>query len=216
MRLGDNPNMSTINHHMRNVRYSQIVVDSLRVQKDLTVAGNIKVGKIEEKDDDEGVSIDGVLIKDGTIGLPKSDLEEVEALVGVALEERIIVEGAIHMTSPVIAESKFTFVGPVTFRDEVHGINVIKPINCDACNEELPGFEWNNLTICMNCVRDCAILFRAKESWAEQNGDPTLLLITRVSALEKKLASLQKLDTPIKREINPTPEFSATNYTQYM
>ena len=75
--------------------------------------------------------------------------------------KNVITPEEVQLSSPV------TFSWLVTFNDEVNGINLIKTITCDACEYEHPGFQFDNKTICLECIRDIAIQFRAKESWAE-------------------------------------------------
>lgn len=97
----------------------------------------------------------------------------------------VVIQTSMRISCPVVAESSFTFVGPVTFQDEV---NVIKPINCHACNkEQVPGFTWDSRSICMNCIYDSCMQFRAKESWAEKNGDPMRNCLDMIKTLQEEL-----------------------------
>ena len=98
-------------------------------------------------------------------------------------DEGVTVEGVIFK------DGSCTFAGPVTFLDEVHGI--IKPVDCHAClKEQVPGFTWGHedatRSLCMDCIYDSCLQFRAKESWAEQNGDPMKSILERLEKLEMK------------------------------
>lgn len=105
--------------------------------------------------------------------------------------DNVITPEEVQISSPA------TFSGPVTFQNEVHGISAIKTITCDACENEFPGFEFEGKTICLHCIRDIAIQFRAKESWVEKNGDPMKNCLDMIKKLQEELtqckAEIEKL-----------------------
>jgi hypothetical protein len=91
-------------------------------------------------------------------------------------------------------DEKVEFHGPVVFHNnDIEGINATEKIECDACEENNEGFEFSeNNRICLNCIRDMAIQFRAKESWVEKHGDPIKKLMDRIYKLEKELEAFKK------------------------
>ena len=102
-------------------------------------------------------------------------------------------------------ESKQVIIpGGLTVYGPFESQNVAKMIDtCDACNESpVFGFEWEVIdedqkenvrdtlddnsrseSICLRCIRLCAMQFVAKENWANIHGDP-------ISNLRKELTTL--------------------------
>lgn len=100
----------------------------------------------------------------------------------LTIGDNVITPEEVQISSPA------TFSGPITFKDEVHGISVIKTITCD---NEFPGFEFEGKTICLNCICDMVIQFRAKESWAEKNGDPMKNCLDMIKKLQEELTQCE-------------------------
>jgi hypothetical protein len=82
------------------------------------------------------------------------------------------------------------------------GNNMDRSFKCDGCNEPIrSGVRWNSdnnisneenppdlkLGLCFNCIHDCALQFRAKESWAEEYGDPMTELKKEIQELKEKM-----------------------------
>jgi hypothetical protein len=216
--------MAHARHMHINQRVTELRANDIQVRNNIVINGGLQVDTIVEKTDATGINIDGVLLKNGSIGVPKSEII-IDGDEGVAVGPDHGYSPSLYITDPVIAESEFTFVGPVKFQDKVEGFLTL--VTCHACDQkEMPGFEWGDdikKSLCMNCIFDCSMQFKAKESWAQQNGDPMRALLDRVTALEKKLA-----DMKVKEKSEETPKeswetiyqmndrkFDSSNYTQY-
>jgi len=88
---------------------------------------------------------------------------------------------------------------------------------CDACgNLELPtpGFNWDASgtlgSLCLNCIRDNAMQFKANQSWNNNNGDPIknlrldieIMFEVQKQEFEKQKKQLQDQIDDLKRQTN--------------
>lgn len=95
--------------------------------------------------------------------------------------------------------------GSISIEDDsllILGNNLNADFKCGGCNEPIrSGVRWNSennisnkenppdlrLGLCFNCMHDCVLQFRAKESWAEEYGDPMTELKKEIQELKQKM-----------------------------
>jgi hypothetical protein len=60
------------------------------------------------------------------------------------------------------------------------------------CGEKVPGFTWNGKTLCLDCIHAVVTHSQARQSWIENNGDPTVSLREETDSLREELDDLKK------------------------
>lgn len=128
----------------------------------------------------------------------KLDVSHIESKDGILIASPVTFQDKICV-SQIDGENGVTILSPITFTGPVHGIELIKMVECDACEYEHPGFQIDNKTICLECIRDMAIQFRAKESWANQNGDPMKNCFDMIKTLQDELKQCKEEIIKLKK-----------------
>lgn len=53
--------------------------------------------------------------------------------------------------------------------------------------------EFIRIGLCFDCIFDCVLHFRAKESWTEKFGDPLINVKTELESMKKRITELEKM-----------------------
>lgn len=107
-------------------------------------------------------------------------------------------------TKDVIFPKNVTSHGGFYYKDKCYVGEVTHCAACDwvSIDEPSVGFQWNTDALCMNCIRDVAIQFRAKESWASRQGDPIALLQKKLADTNDVLDEMRKTMAAMRIELN--------------
>lgn len=121
-------------------------------------------------------------------------------------ENSVVIGQHIESKNPnsvLICDAEFKN-GSISIEDDkllILGNNINSCFKCEGCDDTIKsGVRWSSEILyqasepgepksglCFNCIRDCVLQFRAKESWANEFGDPISELKKEVQELKEKM-----------------------------